>query len=145
MHRPSISDTNEYRKLIESIDLSGISLINLSQRCEVELSPPFRVEHTFAVPQDGIDLNKLTAEAHFGLKAIPSDSDEEHPHISIEMVWLARYEFKANEECEYTTETLNEFFQRNVPINIWPYIRETVLTYAGSTELFSSKRLPSTC
>ena len=89
--------------VIESIDLSGISLINLSNAAKSTEST-LQGGTYIAVPQDGIDLNKLTAEAHFGLKAIPSDSGRGTSTHTIE--WYGSLDTSSKQrECEYTTET----------------------------------------
>jgi preprotein translocase subunit SecB len=115
-----------YRELINSIEIKKINLLELNmkrfwdqpnERLDVQVHPSF----------DLISFNRNTIEtqAKISIKTILEESEE--VFFSIDAVYQVIYEIE--EEIENVNEEIIELFvNQNLPINIWPYIRELVST-----------------
>lgn len=119
---------DEYRELIDQIELSEIALLHLKQHREDEVEFPLRANHTLDVRDKEITNRNIRAKVDFTFQAFHKDSD--HAVIEIHMTW--RVSYKIDDEAFTVSEEVGkEFLERNIPLNLWPYIRETVGTLTG--------------
>lgn len=127
-------DHQQYAKLVQAVELVDIALMELRhRRSEGRLRPS--VVHTEVKIQRGqAASSRVSANVEFDLRAVPQESDEsdqagaQSPDLEIHMRWRLEYVLDEAKlpQPELPDELVNEFLQRNVPINVWPYIREAV-------------------
>jgi len=122
--------SEDYRKLVELVQLEQLALTELQhRRVESELRVPLTVSTEFRVEPVTVEPGRLVARAYFDFRAktvAPEDGDEE-PQVEIRMVWRVQYALQNPGDVELDIQVLGpEFLERNVPINVWPFIRETL-------------------
>jgi len=122
--------SEDYGRLVELVELKELALIELThQRDEDELRMPLKVEYQLEIQPVTVNIDQLVAKAEFEFKAHPVDdpSREQLAQVEIRMVWRVAYGLrKTNGEKPDVQELGPMFLERNVPINVWPYIRETL-------------------
>ena len=134
MGEASINETNLYRELIESVNIGKISLLGLDMFRTEDLRVPLRVKHDLSIPDDEISVEELAAKVLFTLEA--SAKEAEDPQISVKMAWLVKFELNEGVTVdEFGDDLIRQFLTRNIPINVWPYIRETVSSLTGKMGL----------
>lgn len=134
-------DRGHYERLIRSVDIQTIALVNLEYERDIHLHPErqtLQVNRTFDVKLISFDHEKIESVGVFNLMASAVDADERA--VRIDMTWLVRYKLSSASDgpVEVDEELAQAFVRNNVPINLWPYIREMVqnLTYrSGLTPL----------
>lgn len=122
-----------YRKLVEAVELHELALIDLVHHRDVEVTPPLAVTHELKTRLETISAEKIAAIAEFVLRAKPQDGDNDQ--VSIRMTWRLVYVLNAGEGYEPSEDLGRQFVERNVPINLWPYVRETVATLTAKMGL----------
>lgn len=122
--------TEEYSKLVQSVELKEMALVDLNHHRELNLHSPLDVKHTFRVALASFSDSQFTARADFSLDAVPKGTETQHdeeltPDVSIKLTYYLIYVVSPG-EFKPTVELVREFVDRNVPVNVWPFIRETV-------------------
>lgn len=153
--------SEKYEELIKSIELSNIKLYSL----ECKQNPTFvsterqldvAFEYTILeVEYEGMDL-----KVQIGFSAISFKSDdtiednkgipEEDKLFQISCVFELSYKLELDtveDVLEGFTDEVQQFVDQNVPVNAWPYARETIsslTTRMGFPPLFipTFKRVP---
>lgn len=115
-----------YRRLVESVELDELALLVFEHHREAEAHPPFKVSSEFTTSLEDCPDGKITALANFHLKAVSDATNSEE--MLMKMVWQLIYSFSCGEDLEVDIELKQKFVERNVPVNVWPYIREIVAT-----------------
>ena len=125
--------SNEYRKLIEAIELEDLHVLGLRSSRAVDLTWPLKVQEEFdpgtATQVDG----KIRVESTFRLEARCGEAPE--PSIQIEALWLVTYSLAQEYEGPVPEEVLGDFVRRNVPVNLLPQIRSVVMTVTSQMGL----------
>lgn len=122
-----------YRRLVEAVELRELALIDLVHHRDVEVTLPLAVTHGLKTRLETISAEKIAAIAEFVLRAKPQDGDNDQ--VSIRMTWRLVYVLNAGEGYEPSEDLGRQFVERNVPINLWPYVRETVATLTAKMGL----------
>lgn len=117
-------DREDYRRLVKLINLEALELLDLQHHREIHLSPPLIVSHELQFRLAEVSPQAIVGMADFTLRGRPQEGDSDQ--LSIRMTWRLVYRLEEKEDFQPTEELADEFFNRNVPINLWPYIRETV-------------------
>ncbi|WP_156039539.1 hypothetical protein [Deinococcus marmoris] len=111
-----------YNNFIASLQLSRIELSELHakavQHSLEELT--LQVGSKFSISCPRKDEESFTVEAQLGLDFL-SDTDEDLGSL----VCIYRLEYAS--DIPLTDEIFAHFSQRNVPLNVWPFIREMVM------------------
>lgn len=117
---------NGYRKLVEDVDLSELALVDLAHHRDIQITRPLAVTHKLETRLETISAEKIVAIAEFDLRARPEHGERDQ--VSIRMTWLLVYSLSLSGGFEPDEDLVKQFLERNVPINLWPYVRETVAT-----------------
>lgn len=128
--------TDDYNKLVQTVELKEIALLDLTHHREPNLRPPLRISHKFDVRLDLFSERELVARAEFSLEAFPQDEQEKGSvELSIKLAYRLVYSVAPGDGLKVDERLAHQFLERNVPINIWPYIRETVTTLTAKMGL----------
>ena len=128
-----MSSDAAYTRLIESVQLDSVVLLVFEHHRETEVHPPFKVSSEFETLLQDSPEGQIIAVADFNLKAVSDTTDSEE--MFMRMVWQLTYSFTAGEPLEVDSELKQRFVERNVPVNVWPYIREIVTTMTAKMGL----------
>lgn len=131
--------TEEYNKLVRAVELKAIVLTDLSHHRELNLRPPLQIKYEFSVGLESFSEKEFVASAEFSLDAFPKNEEKQKeekptPGLSIRLTYHLIYVL-SQAELEPSEELIREFLDRNVPINVWPFIRETVATLTAKMGL----------
>lgn len=116
-----------YRKLIESIDIKKIYLLELmlkrtnnepTEGLNVKVNPSFELLSF----QDRV----IETQAKISVKAISKETN--NVFFSIDATFQVNYELR-KEIDGVDEEIVDIFVNQNLPINIWPYMRELVSSH----------------
>lgn len=120
---PQPGSVDQYRQLVEGVELKEIVLREVEAKRTSDKPGPWAADAkldlngSFDSPGDMLHARvtvKVTATQH--------DSGEEVAVISA--TWLVHYHLR--ESLLVSDDLIQTFVQRNVPVNIWPYVRELV-------------------
>lgn len=134
--------SDKYRQLIESIELNKIELLSLDCSQNKDFPAEKRNSLDIALKNNIVkfDLNgiELQVEAEFGVIAFNHEENEttkmediesENILFKIDFSLLVTYvldmENTENLLIEFDEE-IEIFVKKNVPMNAWPYVRETI-------------------
>lgn len=126
-------NTNLYRGLVESVELKEITIMEMSLRRSSRVPSPIEIETDFEVETSAIRKAELVARALFNLKA--KSKGKVKPLMRIDLEYRVVYRVADLDSTALNEDLINEFLKRNVPINVWPYIRENVMTLTGKMGL----------
>lgn len=124
---------NGYRKLVEAVELRELALVDLAHHRDIQITPPLTVTHELEIHLESFSAERIVAVAEFALRARPEHGQSDQ--VSIRMTWRLVYELNAREGFEPDEGLAKQFVERNVPINLWPYVRETVATLTAKMGL----------
>lgn len=132
-------DHEVYSKLVQAVELTDIALMELRHRRREGKLESAIVETAVKIQRAGEMPSGFAANVEFDLRAMPTrldganETEVDSPDLKIQMLWRLEYAVDSEKflEQELTDELIDEFIERNVPINVWPYIRETVANLTG--------------
>lgn len=132
-------DHEVYSKLVQAVELTDIALMELRHRRREGKLESAIVETAVKIQRAGEMPSGFAANVEFDLRAMPTrldganETEVDSPDLEIQMLWRLEYAVDSEKflEQELTDELIDEFIERNVPINVWPYIRETVANLTG--------------
>ncbi|HJV47027.1 MAG TPA: protein-export chaperone SecB [Bacillota bacterium] len=117
--------TDQYSKVIDSIELEDIKLRRMScstydykegNQLNVNVAADFELEK--------LDSEYLRATANFTVN-VHNQANEEFSLFTIDCSFLLEYKLKT-ELAEIDKDVIQQFVERNVPVNSWPYAREFI-------------------
>lgn len=136
-------DNTKYNKLIESIEINNIELISLNCYKNNNFDPKKKSNINIGFHHEVEEVNikglNLLVNCHFEVIAFYGDEnnghikkddiDSENILFNIEFVLELKYSLEIEDVQDIMLELKNEvnqFVHQNVPINAWPYARETI-------------------
>ncbi|NLB18941.1 MAG: hypothetical protein GX825_09500 [Syntrophomonadaceae bacterium] len=113
-----------YRDFIESLELIDVALLRLT--VERHIDSPYGMEgvasfkHRFTLNR--WESGEIKGQGEFDVRAGTKEAPE--AFFTIKLVLEAHYKTSAQPPDDERIKRI--FAQRNLPINIWPYARETI-------------------
>jgi preprotein translocase subunit SecB len=111
-----------YSRFVEALELGDLCLVDLKYHADAPIRGPVKITHNVDITKEDHSSNQIIAVACFELRG----HSEGIERMSIEMRWRLEYRLQEAEGEGFTEDLANRFLERNVFINIWPFIRETV-------------------
>lgn len=124
--------TEKYNRLVQAVELNEIALTDLRHRRKLLLRRPLAVEYALKIRLVSSSDQEIVARADLLVSAFPTQNEEQEnneektvPDVSIKLTYHVRYTLHQS-EFRPSRELARQFVERNVPINVWPFMRETV-------------------
>lgn len=122
-------DPNEYRKLIEAVELAEMYFTDLQAWRDSSIDGQLTARTQMDIRRDPVaDGNHdIVARVTFLLQGFLHETkDTSKEVVKIKLEWLVRYSYQKARDFHPSNDLVEEFVQRNVPVNVWPYIRYIV-------------------
>lgn len=115
--------TDEYNKLVKAIEINQLYLLNFSFRRERKIPGKLEIQMTPKFELVSFDQGSILTLANFHLIM---QTEVEHIFFAeIKGQYVVSYRLH-DENASFGEDIIKEFVKRNLPVNIWPYIRETI-------------------
>lgn len=124
---------SEYVRLVNRVELRDLALVDLVHHRAPKITPPLAVTTGLEMRLESVSTEEIVAVGEFTLRAGPREIETEQ--VSITMKWRLVYGLDTGEEFQPAEDLAKQFVERNGPINLWPYVRETVSTLTGKMGL----------
>lgn len=115
-------DQIAYAAFIEAVELKELHVFNVeSSRKQEQVDWPLQVETKFEPGEPSVVDGKLMAYPKFTFNATPKNAEE--PAVTMELVWRLAYVLEGKTVDDFEDAIVQAFFERNIPINVWPHAR----------------------
>lgn len=137
-----MKNNEKYNELIESIELNQIEVVELECYQNEDFNPEKRSNLDIGVRHDikNVKFEGIEMHVHFEFEVTAFNNEQDNEQgleelnredllFKIKFLLNLKYYLEAEnieEFIEKQKEEINIFVDRNVPINAWPYARETV-------------------
>lgn len=111
-----------YDNLIEAVQLDELYVADLScKRVKDVIDWPLKVDIEFRPGEPTIVEGAIVAYPKFVFQAISEKTEEET--LRVEVVWRLVYTLEGRTVDDFDEGLIRQFFERNIPINVWPQAR----------------------
>lgn len=112
----------QYNQLVKSLKIHSLKLIHIdAQASTIELDDlEMRVKHRFNISYSNISDSDFIAKAQLSLHFLSEEEELGYFHCT--------YAIHYSSDAPMTDEIFEVFSRRNVPLNIWPYLREMAMS-----------------
>ena len=130
-----------YRELVQAVEAVEVYLLHSTAKRTSQIAWPLQVE-TDCKLEEPVEREGPRVAAPVsarvtgrpGSKTGASDGEQPaDPHFSMEMTW--RVVYTLSRDLTVADEIVRQFLQRNVVLNVWPYIREYVSSVTARMNL----------
>lgn len=125
----TVIDIESYKEFVRAVELEELYLAEIQSRRKKDIEFPLRLGIKLDIGQPVLSRDRLSVEATFKLVADSRDRTTEQsddPMFQMKMIWYVVYSFADKDPSDFATEIVKEFVKRNVPLNVWPYVRAAV-------------------
>lgn len=114
-----------YDDLIEAVELNQLHVADIvCKRITDEIHWPLKVDISFSPGEPTIVEGAVVAYPVFEFRAMSEKTDEDT--VVIRLVWRLVYTMTDRKVEEFDEGLIRAFFERNIPINVWPQARMMV-------------------
>lgn len=124
-------DMNAYKDLVRAVELEELFIVDFRSTRRVDIDFPLRFATEFSIGEPVLSERAIAVEATLDFSAdarhVPNNTAD-NPSVQIKISWQVVYSFADKDPRDIDEKLVQEFVQRNVPLNVWPYARAVVTT-----------------
>lgn len=120
---PQSDNIDQYKQLVEGVELQEIVLREVEAKRTSDQPGPWVADAKLDI-NGNLDSSKDLVEASVSVMITATQGTSHEEVAVIRTTWFVRYHLRKGLVVGH--DLIQAFVQRNVPINIWPYVRELV-------------------